>query len=166
MDAFDSERLRRLIEVGRGLVTELDLESVLERLLEVACELTGARYAALGVLDQSRQELERFLTRGLDDSTRRGIGDPPRGHGVLGTLIRDPRPLRLPDVGLHPDSWGFPAGHPPMTTFLGVPVMIRGEAFGNLYLTEKREGEFDEADEETMVVLADWAAIAISNAQA
>jgi signal transduction histidine kinase len=166
VDALDSDRLSRLIQVGRGLVSDLDLDSVLERVLEVACELTGARYAALGVLDARRQELERFIARGIDETTRRAIGDLPRGHGVLGTLIRDPRPLRLADVGAHPDSWGFPAGHPPMTTFLGVPIVIRGEAFGNLYLTEKAGGEFDEVDEETMTVLADWAAIAISNAEA
>jgi signal transduction histidine kinase len=164
---LDQERLRRLIEVGRGLVAELDLDAVLEQVLDVACELTGARYAALGVLNDDRRELARFITRGIDDPTRRSIGDLPRGHGVLGTLIRDPRPLRLADVKRHADSWGFPAGHPQMTTFLGVPILIRGEAWGNLYLTDKPGGEqFDDQDEETMVVLADWAAIAVANAQA
>jgi two-component system, NarL family, sensor histidine kinase DevS len=162
---LDAQRLRRLLEVGRSLVSELDLEIVLDRVLEVARELTGARYAALGILDDRRQELERFLTRGIDAETHRAIGDLPRGHGILGVLISDPRPLRLPDVGDHPRSYGFPLGHPPMHTFLGVPILIRGQAYGNLYLTEKAEGEFDEADEEALVVLADWAAIAIENAR-
>jgi signal transduction histidine kinase len=166
VSTLDPNRLHRLIEVGRSLLGELDLDLVLERVLDAARDLTGARYAALGVLDPDHEELERFITRGVDPDTRARIGDLPRGHGVLGTLIRDPRPLRLTDVGAHPDSWGFPAGHPPMSTFLGVPIVIRGQAFGNLYLTEKEDGEFDETDEETMVVLADWAAIAISNAEA
>ena len=162
---LDAQRLRRLLEVGRSLVCELDLEVVLDRVLEVARELTGARYAALGILDESRRELERFLTRGIDATTHRMIGDLPRGHGILGVLISDPHPLRLPDVGEHPRSYGFPVGHPPMHSFLGVPILIRGQAYGNLYLTEKAGGDFDEADEEALVVLADWAAIAIENAR-
>jgi signal transduction histidine kinase len=166
MTELDPERLRRLMKVGREIVGELDLDVLLDRVLEIACELTGARYAALGVLDARRRGLERFVTRGIDKATARAIGDLPRGHGVLGTLIRDPRPLRLPDVGAHRDSWGFPAGHPPMTSFLGVPIQVQGEGFGNLYLTEKRGGEFDELDEEAMLVLADWASIAIANAEA
>jgi signal transduction histidine kinase len=164
--ALDQQRLVRLIEVGRGILGDLDLDSLLERILDVACELTGARYAAIGVLDERREELERFVTRGIDAPTHAAIGALPSGHGVLGTLIRDPRPLRLADVGAHPDSWGFPAGHPPMTTFLGVPITIHGEAFGNLYLTDKKGGEFDDADEQAMLVLADWATIAIHNAEA
>jgi GAF domain-containing protein len=108
---------------------------------------------------------ERFLTRGIDAATHRTIGDLPRGHGILGVLISDPRPLRMPDVGDHPRSYGFPPGHPPMHSFLGVPILIRGQAYGNLYLTEKAEGDFDEADEEALVVLTDWAAIAIENAR-
>ena len=159
------ERLRRLIQVGRALVSELDLESVLERVLDAARELTGARYAALGVLDEQRRELERFVTVGVDETTRREIGDLPRGRGVLGVLITDPKPLRLSEVGEHPRSFGFPVGHPPMHNFLGVPILIRGEPYGNLYLTEKAAGDFDESDEEAAVVLADWAAIAISNAR-
>jgi signal transduction histidine kinase len=162
---LDAQRLRRLLDVGRSLVSELDLEVVLDRVLEVARELTGARYAALGILDERRQELERFLTRGIDADTHRAIGDLPRGHGILGVLISDPRPLRMPDVGDHPRSYGFPLGHPPMRSFLGVPILIRGQAYGNLYLTEKADGDFDEADEEALVVLADWAAIAIENAR-
>ena len=156
----------RLLDVGRALVAELDSERVLRRVLEVARELTDARYAALGVLDERRERLERFLTVGLDDATHSAIGDLPRGHGVLGTLISEPHPLRLPDVGQHPHSYGFPLNHPPMHSFLGVPIRIRGEAFGNLYLTEKQGGEeFDDGDEEAVVLLAGWAAIAIENAR-
>jgi signal transduction histidine kinase len=159
-------QLRRLLEVGRGLVAELDVEGVLQRVLETARELTGARYAALGILDHDKRELERFLVVGIDDETRRSIGPLPRGRGVLGELIREPRPLRLRDVRAHPRSYGFPPGHPPMTAFLGVPIAIRGEAYGNLYLTEKQGGtEFGELDEELVVVLAEWAAIAIDNAR-
>ena len=156
---------QRLLEAGRSLVAELDVEVVLERLLETARELTGARYAAIGVLDEQRRGLERFLTSGIDAATHAAIGDLPRGRGVLGVLIDDPRPLVLPDVNAHPRSYGFPAGHPPMTTFLGVPLLIRGEAWGNVYLTEKEAGEFDDADVHAVTVLADWAAIAIDHAR-
>ena len=161
----DETRLIRLIEVGRSLLSELDLDVVLDRVLETARDLTGARYAALGILDEHRRELAQFLTRGVDEATHRAIGDLPRGRGILGLLIDDPRPLRIADVGEHPRSYGFPPGHPPMRTFLGVPVMIRGEAWGNLYLTEKAGGEFTAEDEDAVVVLADWAAIAIENAR-
>ena len=161
----DETRLIRLIEVGRSLLSELDLDVVLDRVLETARDLTGARYAALGILDEHRRELAQFLTRGVDEATHRAIGDLPRGRGILGLLIDDPRPLRIADVGDHPRSYGFPPGHPPMRTFLGVPVMIRGEAWGNLYLTEKAGGEFTAEDEDAVVVLADWAAIAIENAR-
>jgi signal transduction histidine kinase len=147
------------------VISELDLETLLHRVLAVACDLTGARYAAVGVLDEDRHELERFLTRGIDDETRDAIGDLPRGRGVLGVLIGDPEPLRLADVGRHPGSYGFPPGHPPMTTFLGVPIRIRGEAWGNLYLTEKADGEFTEDDEEATVLLAAWVGIAVENAR-
>jgi signal transduction histidine kinase len=160
------ERLRRLLQVGRKLVTELEVEALLHHVLDTARELTGAQYAALGILDEDKQELERFLFIGIDEQMRRQIGPLPRGHGVLGELIRRPEPLRLADVAQHPRSYGFPPGHPPMTTFLGVPVMIRGEAFGNLYLTDKADGaEFDDRDEESVLVLAEWAAIAIDNAR-
>jgi signal transduction histidine kinase len=165
-EALDAERLARLLEVGRGLVAELQLESVLDRLLETAGALTGARYAALGVLDADRVELARFITRGIDEDTHRAIGDLPRGRGILGVLISEPKPLRLDDVTADPRSYGFPVNHPPMHTFLGVPLIIRGEAWGNLYLTEKAGGgPFDEADEAAVTVLADWAAIAIENAR-
>jgi signal transduction histidine kinase len=164
--ALDAERLTRLLEVGRGLVAELQVDAVLDRLLETAAELTGAQYAAMGVLDADRVELARFITRGVDEETHRAIGDLPRGRGILGVLIREPKPLRLDDVNADPRSYGFPIHHPPMRTFLGVPVMIRGEAWGNLYLTEKAGGEpFDEADEAAATVLADWAGIAIENAR-
>ena len=161
---LDERRLRRLIDAGRSLVSELDLETVLTDLLESARDLTCARYAALGIVADDGT-LERFLYTGIDQETRKRIGDLPRGRGVLGLLIEDPRPLRLKEVGDHPHSYGFPAGHPPMSSFLGVPIEIRGTAYGNLYLTEKREGEFDEADEAAAVVLAGWAAIAIENAR-
>jgi len=162
---LDEARLRRLIEVGRSLVSQLDLEAVLRRVLEAARDLTGARYAALGILDPRRERLERFIALGVDEATRKRIGRPPEGRGVLGILISDPKPLRLADVGEHAQSFGFPEHHPPMKTFLGVPILIRGQAYGNLYLTEKRGGNFDEADEESVVILAEWAAIAIENAR-
>lgn len=164
-EALDEPRLRELIDVGRSLVAELDPEIVFRRMLEVACELTGARYAALGVLDEDRHELERFITHGIDEAGRRAIGNLPRGRGILGLLIEQPRPLRLGDVGTHPRSYGFPPGHPPMSSFLGVPVMIRGHAWGNLYLTEKEEGDFDDADEQSAVILAEWTAVAVENAR-
>ncbi|HZL48437.1 MAG TPA: GAF domain-containing sensor histidine kinase [Solirubrobacteraceae bacterium] len=157
--------IRRLLDVGRALTTELDQRVVLDRVLETAREITGARYAALGVLNDQHNELEQFLTAGVDEATHRAIGEEPRGRGVLGALIEHPQPLRLADVGQHPSSYGFPAGHPVMRTFLGVPVVIRGQVWGNLYLTEKVGGEFTEQDEEAAVILADWAAIAIDNAR-
>lgn len=159
------KELRELLEVGRALVADLDVESVLGHVLETARELTGARYAALGILDERKEELERFLVLGIDEETRRLIGPLPRGRGVLGELIRRPEPLRLHDVRQHPRSYGFPPGHPPMTSFLGVPILIRGEAFGNLYLTDKARGDFDAGDEQAAVILAEWAAIAIDNAR-
>src|SRR3954464_1708202 len=163
---LDHERLEPPLGAGRGLLSDLDLSAILDRLIELARELTGARYAALGILDDRRTELEQFLTTGVDAETHRAIGDPPRGRGILGLPIQEPAPLRLHDVGAHPKSYGFPPGHPEMRTFLGVPVTIRGQAWGNLYLTEKEGGEdFDEADEASVVVLADWAAIAIENAR-
>jgi signal transduction histidine kinase len=162
---LDGRRLRALIDAGQLVVSERELASVLDRLLEVARELTGARYAAIGVLDERRTGLADFLTAGIDEPTRQAIGDLPRGRGLLGTLILEPEPLRLDDVGLHPRSYGFPTGHPPMQTFLGVPILIRGEAWGNLYLTDKQTGPFDAADEEAAVVLAAWTAIAVENAR-
>jgi signal transduction histidine kinase len=139
---------------------------VLGRVLESARELTGARYAALGVLDESRTGLARFLTLGVDEVTRQRIGPLPRGRGVLGELIVDPVPLRLADVGRHPHSYGFPVGHPAMRSFLGVPIIAAGQPFGNLYLADKRDAaEFDEDDEEAVVLLADFAGVAIDHAR-
>jgi len=160
---LDEHRLRRLIDVGRGLVAQPDLEAVLHEVVEVARELTGARYAALGILDEDHRELERLIQVGIDEETRAAIGELPRGRGVLGELTRDPSPLRLHDVDEHPRSYGFPPGHPPMRTFLGVPIVIRGQAYGNLYLAEKEGGPFDEADEEAALILAEWGAVAIFN---
>jgi signal transduction histidine kinase len=157
--------IRDLLAVGRALTTELDQEVVLDRVLETAREITGARYAAIGILNDRRSELEQFLTSGVDEATHRAIGDLPRGRGVLGALIEHPRALRLADVRQHQASYGFPAGHPAMRSFLGVPIVIRGQVWGNLYLTEKQGGEFSEQDQEAVVVLADWAAIAIGNAR-
>jgi signal transduction histidine kinase len=166
VETLDEQRLQRLIDAGRALVSELDLEVLLERLLEVAAEITEAQYVALGILDPTKTSLERFVTRGIDAEGHRRIGDLPRGRGVLGLLITDPRPIRLSNVGSHPESYGFPPAHPPMRTFLGVPVRIRGEVFGNLYLTEKAGGrDFSDVDETSIVILADWAAIAIDNAR-
>jgi GAF domain-containing protein len=158
------EKLRRLLDVRRTLASESDYERLLERVLEEGRAITGARYAALGVLDQERVGLERFLTSGADAVTRDAIGEPPRGRGVLGVLISDPRPRRLANVAEHPDSYGFPAGHPPIRSFLGVPIMIGDEVWGNLYFAEKEDArEFSEADEQAAVVLAEWAAEAIEN---
>ncbi len=163
-DALDEHRLRRLIDVGRGLVAQLDLDTVLREVVDVARELTGARYAALGILDEDRHELERFIHAGIDDETSAAIGEPPRGRGVLGELTRNPVALRLRDVGDHPRSYGFPPSHPPMHSFLGVPIVVRGEAYGNLYLADKAGGEeFDDADEEAAATLAEWAAVTIFN---
>ncbi len=162
---LDQDRLRRLIEAGRSVVAERELEGVFARLLDVARELTGAHFAAIGVLDEARENLADFITAGIDPHAHSIIGDLPRGRGVLGLLISKPVPLRLADVGGHIRSYGFPPGHPAMTSFLGVPILIRGEAWGNLYLTDKIGGEFDDADEEAAVVLASWAAIAVENAR-
>jgi signal transduction histidine kinase len=162
---MDAKTLTRLIDVGRGLLSELDLDALLARMLEVARELTGAQYAAVGIMDERREGLERFLTSGIPAAERAAIGDLPRGHGVLGLLIEDPHPLRLADVGAHPRSYGFPLSHPPMGNFLGVPILVRGEAWGNLYLTGKPDSDFTDSDEKAMVVLADWAAIAVANAR-
>jgi len=162
---LEADRLRQLIELGPSLVSELDLDTLLGRVVETARAVTGARYAALGILDPERRHLERFITRGLSPEQERAIGDRPLGRGVLGLLIDDPRPVRVPDVGAHPVSFGFPAAHPPMRSFLGVPILIRGRAWGNLYLTEKPSGEFTEDDERAVVTLAAWGAIAIEHAR-
>jgi signal transduction histidine kinase len=157
---------RGVLDIARSVLAELDLEIVLNRVLESARELTGACYAALGVLGGSRTELERFLTLGIEESEREGIGVLPRGRGVLGELIEHPTALRLTDISEHPRSYGFPHGHPPMQSFLGVPILIDGTPFGNLYLTEKQHGEqFTEADEEAVTMLSELAGFAIDHAR-
>ncbi|MFL5910475.1 MAG: GAF domain-containing protein [Gaiellaceae bacterium] len=159
------ERMRALIEAGIALSSELSLDAVLQKLVETAAALTGSKYAALGVLDPTGSRLERFLTTGVDQETHAAIGDLPTGRGILGVLIRDATPLRLRDLSEDPRSVGFPPGHPPMHSFLGVPVALRGIAYGNLYLTEKEGGDFNEEDEETVALLASQAAVAIENAR-
>ncbi|HEY7561789.1 MAG TPA: GAF domain-containing protein, partial [Gaiellaceae bacterium] len=162
----DRDRLEELVEAGIALSSELSLDALLQRLVETAASLTGARYAALGVIDTSGQFLERFITTGIDEETHAAIGDLPRGRGILGVLIRDSHPLRLHDLGQDSRSVGFPPHHPPMRTFLGAPVLLRGTAYGNLYLTEKDGGaDFSDEDEELVVLLASQAAVAIENAR-
>jgi signal transduction histidine kinase len=159
-------RHREVLTVARSVLEQLDVEVVLQRILRAARELTGARFAALGVLDESRTGLDRFLTLGLDDAARRRIGSPPTGRGVLGELIRVQQPLRVGDIGRHPASYGFPSGHPPMRSFLGVPITVGDEPWGNLYLTEKLDGGvFDEDDERWVVLLAGFAGLAVDHAR-
>ena len=158
------DRLRILVDSGIALSSELSLDALLQRIVETAAELTGAHYAALGVIDKSGQRLERFLTTGIDAETHAAIGELPHGRGILGVLIRDAKPLRLKDIADDPRSVGFPRSHPPMTSFLGLPIVLRGAAYGNLYLTEKAGGEeFTAEDEELTQLLAAQAAVAIEN---
>ena len=160
------DRSRALVEIGIALTSELSLDSVLQRVVEAAATLTDARYAALGVIDASGRSLERFLTTGIDAETRTVIVDLPHGRGILGVLIHHAETLRLHDLREDPRSVGFPPGHPPMKTFLGVPILLRGIAYGNLYLTEKAGGaDFAEEDEEVVQLLAAQAAVAIENAR-
>jgi signal transduction histidine kinase len=161
-----SERLERLVVAASSLITEVSLEGVLQRVVEVAAEVIGAQYAAIGVLAPDGRLLESFTTHGIDAEHRALIGDLPRGHGILGLVIRAARPIRLPDLTKHPDSYGFPPHHPPMRSFLGVPIVGKRGVFGNLYLTEKRGGEtFTEADEHIAVLLAANTAAAVENAR-
>ncbi|MFC6568114.1 GAF domain-containing sensor histidine kinase [Actinoplanes utahensis] len=160
------ERLRALLDAVVGIGTDLDLSSTLQRIVEAACTLAGARYGALGVLAADRRSLSDFVTHGIDPAAHARIGDLPHGRGVLGLLITEPRPVRLPDITRHPDSYGFPPHHPPMHSFLGVPVRTRDQIFGNLYLAEKQGAdEFTEDDEEIVVALAAAAGVAIDNAR-
>ncbi|HEY2937677.1 MAG TPA: GAF domain-containing sensor histidine kinase [Gaiellaceae bacterium] len=166
MTVPDESRLRALFDATVALTSELSLDSLLQKLVETAAALTGARYAALGVIDETGSALERFVTTGSDPETHAAIGDLPRGRGILGVLIREAQPLRLHDLGKDPRSVGFPPNHPPMRSFLGVPIMLRGVAYGNLYLTEKESGEdFTEEDQELVTLLATQAAVAIENAR-
>jgi signal transduction histidine kinase len=159
-------RLRRLVEAGIALNSELSLEALLQRLVDLAAELTDARYAALGVIDPAGHGLEGFYTTGVNVETKEAIAELPRGRGLLGVLIREAATLRLHDIADDPRSVGFPSNHPPMRTFLGVPIVLRGVAYGNLYLTEKTGGQdFTAEDEELTQLLAAQAAVAIENAR-
>jgi signal transduction histidine kinase len=164
--AQESGRLRALVQTGIAISSELSLDVVLQRITAAAAEVTGARYAALGVIDPTGTGLERFVTHGVDESTRAEIGEDPHGRGILGVLIKDARPLRLHDLTEDPRSVGFPPGHPPMHSFLGVPILLRGVAYGNLYLTQKEgDADFTDGDEELLTLLASQAAVAIENAR-
>jgi two-component system, NarL family, sensor histidine kinase DevS len=157
---------RQLLDAVIAVGSDLDLPAMLQRIVRSAATLVDASYAALGVLDESRSRLAEFITVGIDDETRRAIGHVPEGHGILGLLIVDAKPLRLPDLTRHPDSFGFPPHHPKMRSFLGVPILIRDEVFGNLYLTDKSTAaEFSDEDEELVVGLAAAAGVAIENAR-
>lgn len=157
--------LHELLDAVVGVVEDLSLSAVLQRIVRSACELAGARYGALGVVGPDRR-LAQFVTHGIDDEARRLAGPPPHGRGLLGTLIADPRPIRLHEISEHPDSCGVPAHLPAMHTFLGVPVRVRGVVFGNLYLTEKEGGrDFTEEDEELVVTLAAAAGVAVDHAR-
>ncbi len=165
-DGESFDRIRRLIETGIALSSELSLESLLQRLVETAVELTAASYGAVGVIDSAGRELEQFITIGIDAETHAAIGDLPRGRGLLGAMIQNEGPLRLREISEDARSVGFPPGHPDMHSFLGVPIVLRGSTFGNLYLTEKAGGAaFTERDEEIVLLLAGQAAVAIENAR-
>jgi signal transduction histidine kinase len=167
-DVMDTQdRLRGLLDAVVGIASDLDVDSVLQRIVRVACQLAGAQYGAIGVLGAGPdRRLREFVTHGLSDEQRAKIGDLPRGHGILGVIIDSPEPLRLTTLGEHPKSYGFPPNHPPMNTFLGVPIRIRETVFGNLYLTEKQSGDgFTPDDEEVVVALAAAAGVVIENAR-
>jgi signal transduction histidine kinase len=160
------DRLRVLVEAGISLASELSLEALLQRIVETAATLTGARYAALGVVHPSGQGLERFHTTGIDDETFAAIGEIPRGRGLLGAVIRSHEPIRVHEISEDPRSGGFPPNHPPMHTFLGMPILLRGVTYGNLYLAEKEDGgDFTDDDEDVIQMLAAQAAVAIENAR-
>jgi signal transduction histidine kinase len=163
---LETDRLRTLVETGIAISSELSLDGVLERIVEASAQLTGAQYAALGVIDPAGTGVERFVTYGIAPEVQTEIGEPPHGRGILGVLIHEARPMRLHDISEDPRSVGFPPGHPVMKTFLGVPIMLRGVAYGNLYLTDKEGGgDFVEEDEELVTLLAAQAAVAVENAR-
>jgi signal transduction histidine kinase len=162
----DPTKLRRVLEAVLIIERDLDLPALLRHVVEEACSMTGARYGALGVLDDDKTALAEFVTIGLEPDQVAKIGPLPTGKGVLGVLIAEPGPLRLSDLGDHPDSFGFPPGHPPMTSFLGVPVKVRDEVYGNLYLTDKIGwSEFTKDDVALVEALALAAGVAIENAR-
>ena len=155
-----------LVDAMLAVTTGLDLEQTLSTIVHTAMRLVDARYGALGVIGQSGKMLERFIYEGIDDDTRRKIGPLPEGRGVLGVLLDEPEPVRIADVSQHPSSVGFPPHHPPMRTFLGVPIRCRDQIYGNLYLTEKADGAMFSADDEMLILaLASAAGIAIDNAR-
>jgi len=159
------DRRDKLIEAGLALSSELAFSAVLQRIIELAVEITGARYGALGVIGPGGR-LTEFVTTGVTAEERAAIGDPPVGRGILGALIEEGKPLRLPDISADPRSVGFPPNHPKMKSFLGAPIVSRGEVFGDIYLTEKRDAaEFDEEDERAILILAAQAGVAIENAR-
>jgi len=163
---WDPDQLHALLEAVLSIESDLDLASVLRRITKSACALTDARYGALGVLDAAGTGLSEFVHVGMDAGTVERIGHLPEGAGILGLLILEPRPLRLEDLSTHPDAVGFPPGHPAMRSFLGVPLRVRGQVFGNLYLTEKQGAAgFTGEDEALAVALAGAAGIAIENAR-
>jgi len=160
------DRLRLLVDAGIALSAELSLDALLQRILDAAAQLTGARYAALAVIDPTGKRLERFLTTGMDDETVDAIGGEPVGRGILGVVLRDARPVRLTDISADSRSVGFPPNHPMMTAFLGVPILLRGTVYGNLYLSDKVDGSpFTDEDEELIRLLAAQAAVAVENAR-
>ncbi|MGH2579715.1 MAG: GAF domain-containing sensor histidine kinase [Actinomycetota bacterium] len=159
------DRRDRLIEAGMILASELSLDAVLQRIIELAVEITDARYGALGVIGPGG-DLQEFITTGITPEEREAIGAPPHGRGILGALIEEGKPLRLPDISADPRSVGFPPNHPKMRSFLGAPIVVRGEVFGDIYLTEKRGApEFEGRDERDVLVLAAQAGVAIENAR-
>jgi signal transduction histidine kinase len=164
MNGMDPD-LGRLLEAVLAVAEDLDLDAVLERIVVAACGLVDARYGALGVVDEEEPDrLSSFVHHGLDDATVARLGALPTGRGILGEILRHPRPLRLDDLTQHPAASGLPAGHPPMHSFIGAPIRVRGTVFGNLYLTEKRDGgTFTERDEAAVVALAAVAGSAIAN---
>ena len=160
------ERLRQLEAATAPLISEVSLQGVLQRVVQVAAEVIGAQYAAIGVLGPDGRVLENFTTHGIDAELAARIGPEPSGHGILGLVIRNAKPIRLPDLANHPDAHGFPPHHPPMHSFLGVPILGSRGVFGNLYLTEKTGGGvFTEEDEDIAILLAARTAAAVENAR-
>lgn len=165
-DVAGPESLRELLDAVVAIGSDLDLTGMLQRIVKAAAGLVDARYGALGVLDEEGKRLAQFITVGIDEASQRSIGSLPEGHGILGLLIVDAQPIRLPDLRAHPDSFGFPPHHPPMSSFLGAPIRVRGEVFGNLYLTDKMsDEEFSDVDEELVIGLAAAAGAAIESAR-
>ena len=157
-------RLRALLKANRAVIEHIDLPTVLRRIVEAAVELVGAQYGALGVV-AADGGLEQFINAGMSPELVREIGHLPAGHGLLGALIDDPHAIRIPELAADPRSVGFPAGHPPMSSFLGVPIRVRDEVYGNLYLSNQKSGEFSDEDEQLVTALAATAGIAIENAR-